>query len=695
MAKRSKTVEYGITTNTSSVLAGGTYTFPPIWVYIPESGSRTFRNCFMEVFVQDRAAAATSATAWRIQATMSGAPAGTLDTLGDGATVTSLVANSGENCSYIFHRDVTSLFTSSFGNQASQSFSSSFTLTGVASNNATAKLFVTYDYEDTTAVTRIKTIRLPIESHTGSLVFGTASKYDPKNQIPDLVDYLPECDKVFRNVFIEFQGNDGCLTGGATSGSLWAVLSCSAYQATMSATPTGTVFWGTLASARGFKYLWNVTPFFDTTQVHHLYMGTSGSGGSNTFDCISALLTVTYEYNHTNTSSSIVSLMLPAADEGAYMGGPATTESSSFTRKFFIEEPGPIQLLQSGVVFTFIDGGALTMNVRANSQSKEKVYVIPARVNCGFQSITHRLDAGSYYGATGSAWTLDRGENSCSLYWWRTAIPAVATQGMGSSTSAILYLNYTCSKSTLSGGDAEHNKTLITLISKTSGSGGVATGTPIQECHRFSAWPHEYHSASIAAETGYYLQGVGYIIHSMMGGTTQNATGLTLQCQISGSKTDAERINNSGAEWKELCNLLYSTDGEEGVMINVGRGIDAFKRYAEDPDLSRWNIKFPRRYRLHSGVTTTLSSTYMFYSYHTIDFAVSGTVSGYTGTGGGIPVNIYRADSHEQILGPIYTAPGGQYSSSWYDNTVPLYAEAIQDATHVGRSAEFTASGNP
>lgn len=81
----------------------------------------------------------------------------------------------------------------------------------------------------------------------------------------------------------------------------------------------------------------------------------------------------------------------------------------------------------------------------------------------------------------------------------------------------------------------------------------------------------------------------------------------------------------------------------------------------------------------------------MWITYHTITFTISGTVSGYSGDGSGLTVSIYRADNKE-IVGETTTAAGGGYSLTWYDNTIDIFGECREDATHVGRSDNSTAT---
>jgi hypothetical protein len=94
------------------------------------------------------------------------------------------------------------------------------------------------------------------------------------------------------------------------------------------------------------------------------------------------------------------------------------------------------------------------------------------------------------------------------------------------------------------------------------------------------------------------------------------------------------------------------------------------------------------------GLTPVLAPNLSYwYTYNTITYVVSGTCSGYSGDGSGIPVDIFRVvDSlqDEKIL-ELTTTTGGVFSGYWIDNTDTLYASARQDDTHIGRSRNGTA----
>ncbi len=84
-----------------------------------------------------------------------------------------------------------------------------------AVTNFAAKLYFTYEYEESTATKLVKTIRIPIQSHHTTLttlnseigVF-TGALPAPANQIPALDTFLPEADgRVIHQAWIEMYSN--------------------------------------------------------------------------------------------------------------------------------------------------------------------------------------------------------------------------------------------------------------------------------------------------------------------------------------------------------------------------------------------------------------------------------------------------------------------------------------------------------
>lgn len=659
MAIRTKTIEYAFGPTSASVASGVARAFPQLMVYIPETGSRSFKSCFITTWVADYLpnASVASVTAWRLQAAVG---SGVGDTTGEGAAISHTITNSGENQWLIFSRDVTPLFNTSFGAGLSQSMNVTMSITGLVTCNAHAKAYITYEYEDTSAPTRIKTVRIPLESHSGSLT-NALREYNPKNQIPALDTYLPEVGKVYRDVFFEFYGNE---TQNGTTGCSLAYSLDGAGETRWMAPP------GTVSNVGRTFYLNSKRLDMATNVQHAISLRSSASVTGGTFDCVAPVLNVTYEYSHLNSSRSMNSIIIPAADQTGYIGGTTVNLKNNFSRTFNIQEPGSISLAQSAVQYSFADAGTVTLITSAGGQVAKTYTVTPALIAGGW-ILQHRIDSGS---TSGAGITLNRGWNTASVNFYRTSN---AAGSMASSFSALMYLNYTSDISSQPGGDANHAQTRMMFLSKVTGSAQIRDCTSGSTAYTQSIAP-------IINATNYWVVGAGYHIYSFLGGTVQNVNGLAMTMYINPSE--------GGPDWVDIYANIFTSDGELGVLQSVGRGLDYFKKYPEYPKTDRFNLEIPRLYRMHSSVALAYHHIHSFYTYNTIHYDVSGTLSNYVSTGGGIPVKMYRDDTNEHILS-FTTAPGGLFSGSWYDNTIPLYAEAYQNTTHLGRSGIFTASG--
>ena len=115
----------------------------------------------------------------------------------------------------------------------------------------------------------------------------------------------------------------------------------------------------------------------------------------------------------------------------------------------------------------------------------------------------------------------------------------------------------------------------------------------------------------------------------------------------------------------------------------------SFNRYPSDPG-AKLDPETGRVYRT-SIAFNNIFSAYIILTYHSITYLVQGTATNYAGTGAGITVRLYRADTNEYVLSTT-TSSGGSFSMTWYDNTINMFVEGREDATHRGRSDSTTAT---
>lgn len=645
MALRTKTIEFAFPYATASVASATARDFTSITVYIPESTSRTFRSVILEMTYYDNVTTAASQTA--VLQGISLAAVARSD-----ATVTQTIVNSGENQSFIVTRDVTSYFTTNWTG-TSMTCGARLTVTGLSTNNATAKLIITYEYDDTSATTRIKTVKIPMDGNNGNLTTTLASNMGGlANQYPNLDTFLPEASKTYRDIFFETYSHTN-----ATSDVNGVILRMRFDGAT---TLSSDVFQDQLLSDRWVKRIDKLLGSVTTNATHDVEISVDNTASN--FPCACGVLVVTYEYDHSTSTRVINSLQLPALDEAGWIGGTTSADESKYEREFFIEEPGTITLVQSGVMMTYIDAGTVTLTLAVGPQA-DRTYTQPASVRCGGLTITRRIDSGETGGVAGV--TLARGLNTITYTFFTTS----ATAGnIGSNLSGMLYLNYT---SDIAGdGDGVHNHTTQWLVRPYS------TGNLVQ---RLAYTPT---AVPDIPETNYWLTNSGFQFNFMTSGT--GAANLAL---VYSGEIQAGELYDAG--WLDFYTALYATDAEIGPSVTVCRTRNVFKRWPNDPDTNRLDIETSRTVRMDCNVNAALShQSIQYVTWYGISYAIAGTISG--SAGGTVQIKAFRTDNDEEVGNTSRTGDGA-YSMTWYDNTIPVYTVAYESTTLKGTSQQAVA----
>jgi len=544
--------------------------------------------------------------------------------------------------------DMTAEFTSRFGTGATGTFRYGIYLDYAAAMNFTnvsVKLYITYDYDDTAHSTRVKTVRIPIESLNGRLS-DTAQiirQGSITNQIPALDTFLPEASKTYRQITAELWSNT--LPSAATAVNLLVKLDTGGAETTY-----GTM--STLLSPICVRFFFDLNGM-TTNASHDLYARHSAATQSH-FLHIGGWVIVTYEYDHANSSTIMNSLLLGLAEGSANVR--LLADKDVFSAERYIQEPETITLQQSGVYTTYnATTTSTTLSFGVGSQTVTGYTPTGGATMAGMGTFVHRVDSGGYRGAGIS---LVRGLNTFTTQWYAANVDRV------SNVSCMLILNYTSGKH--SNGDGVHAHSVNNLIFANNRAAGS-------------------YIALLAArkptiiEPNYYLTSVMPILYATgFSGTIQS---IILQAKIlAGESTDAG--------YSDLFVTVGILGNERQSQIANGVCRTFFRRWPLDTDSKRLDIEGDRQWRI-SGLSAQRGLS-LWITYHSISYTISGTVRNYTGDGSGITVEIYRTDNDE-LIGSVTTAVGGTYSLVWYDNVNPVYAHAIQDSAHTGRSINAAA----
>lgn len=634
MATRLKTIEYWFP-ELASITDNSDTNFTQITVYIPETVV-SFASVNLNVIVQDAAVAAADVNRRQVS----------LQIGASGYTAvnnTNLYTQSGEQKWPQMTGDFTSLFSASWTGTFMTCDARILVDSAGASpiwRDATAKLTITYNYDDT-GTTHVKTVWMPLNAPITSL---DASKPGAANDnFPALDTWLPETSKTIRQTTIVVQGNEE--QSGTTDISLSMQLDAAgaSYTSSLHEQAQGSSCW--------FRHSWQ--PTFTTNATHDFFIWASAA---TKFAHPQVWMVITYEFNASTSTSVMNSLLMPMEFDSP-MGGTTSADYQSASRELFVEEPTTITLARSAILFFWDQAAAIAgLNFRV-ATGGWNAFTSTAAAVCG--------GCGGMLRAETDLSSLSRGKKTLAAAAYRTD-----TADLGMNVSSVWMINYTSGIHT--SGVGVHNHTVFV---------NIATHSTVAPALIRSIAATSFQ----IPESAYFINSVGFSFEYLTN-STGTAAGVCLQ---------TERLSGeNGVKWESIYADISHTDPETGVRQCWATARSVFKRWTGDYDdnNTRLDIETSRRYQAVLANNCAMWPNISFViTYHSITFTVAGTVSGYTGDGSGITVDIHRADNVEHILRTTTTA-GGVFSATWYDNTENLCASAVQDSEHLGRSASGLAA---
>jgi hypothetical protein len=643
MALRTKTIEYAFPLQTDVDASGTARDFAQITIYIPES-SPTFRSVILENTVYGWAGTQN------VTAVLQGIALGAVAR--NDVTVTQTLTSSGEDLAFIFLRDVTSYFTTNWTG-TSMTADCRLTITGPSTINGTAKLIITYEYDDSAATTRVKTVKIPIDGNTGALTTTLANVGGVSDQIPALDTFLPEDSVVYRDIFFETYTHTGITGNNDRNLNL-------RFNGT---TTLSAIYEGGATTDYPIKRIDKISGSFNTSTAQNVEASTANT--DMPFTCLCGVLYVTYEYNHTNSTSIMNSVQISAFDESGWLGGTTDADWSVFEKYILINEPGNIltvpselRLVQSGILMSMIDAGAIALDLRVGSQTS-RVFNHTATTRAGAVYQMRRIDSGATGGAgfsiNGRGWAAIKS---------RYFTNSTTLGSIGSNPSAIYFLNYISNKH--AEGDGVHNHTTYWLN---------RPYTSVTLGYRYQYAPT---ITPDIPESDYYVSCNCYNVNLQTVGTTS----ATLYYSFQAEKYDG--VNANGG-WEELHSSNYNNDAEMGPSITWIRAGDPFKRFPADPT-SKMDIEDTRDYKFetqpniaHFQVVQMVTYTSKAYLYSgsfqnaSADFTTDITAFASVNTGDGNKSEIYKS--------PTFNGTTGSFEFKWhlnnetpYDRTVTIVA---------------------
>jgi hypothetical protein len=652
------------------------HTFTAQTVNMPET-TRTIRFARIITNVRDNFTVATDFDGFRCGVQINAVAFSDTD-------VTFTNANSGDHGSLELSTDVTSYFVTN------DPGATSFTVgvrtrfaTGSASNvnGVAAVLEITYDYDEsqwindgtpTTLTSMVKTVAIPIQTHHTTLTtsyqeIGIASTSPaPANQIPILTStgaLLPEASVSVKYVWLELQGTEGGTSTGLT----------------MTVRVDGSTDMARYTTALGLgsnpKYFDRIITAgsnndinLSTTAAHALEAKSSTTA---TFECIGAVMYVTYTFDPTTTTTVLNSVLAPltAGTQSAVETFDSTTTDNDLLVAFLnIQEPGPIYMKQSGVL-SFSNANNVTLNAYTAGQAARAYTIASNAIRCGNSPIIQRGDHSL------SIWSLRRGWNR--LAFGRYNSVETSPFGTEGGYAIINYYSAVHDASSIGGSDhavGAHAHTTVWPI----GSGHIDQNQADQRLNRTTTAP-------IIAET---YQLIGAAIDAQLWPATSLLPSWVY------AERQAQELEGSGWSICNICGSSASGAVESGTKRTHGDITDWWRTNPSSEtstsaallvDTERLDVETSRDWQLQVTTPTSWTAT-MWLTYHSIGWKFQQTYS-HDGAPQASITDEISVFGYDEISGlPCYvqrdldTDGSGDYTFVAFDDSL-LYQATVEGVT--------------
>jgi hypothetical protein len=648
-----------------SVAEATTVNLTQITLYIPES-SPTFKSVFATVGFRQNETSADTITEHRVGIQLGAAGYSTF-------TETDDLTQSGEHLGgMIGPIDYTSYFSSNWSGTSMTCDCQVYfdTTTGTANYaNVSVMLYITYEYDDApgTNATQIKTVAIPFESITGNLP-STSTAYCTIPRLTSGTGFiLPEASITVRDWFMTWEYSEA---PNANTTDYVVTINRGGSDA-----QTYT-FEQAQATSTTSRSIFKPSSVPDTTAEHTINAWVSTGSVARWVSPV-VILWVTYEFN-ASTSTKLLNSRWIAWQGSPTITGTTDTTVQAWERDVLIPEPGTITLRASAFLVSSTQGGnGVDMAVKAGAQASFRTSATSS--NSGITGpvyFAHRIDSGS---ASGSALTWAGGFNTISLKYYQTNTSLTAN---AVAPSGWLLLNYESDMPTVSAANApgRASHTVFWLMkawdADVTGDSNYATLT----------------MAPTTPHTNYYLHSAGLALNLW-----RNAVSPFAGNFFDVNVALAANEGLGAGYWRTVGtgSIQAATTAETGGGWTV-QPLDAhIELTPRDPDTDRFSLFTSRTVQLswmRSSTTASLAwGAWLTIDFSALTFTASGTISGYTGDGSAIDVNIY-SKAWGRKIDTVTTAAGGGYTAKWYDGTAgDLWSETRQDATHVGRSDDGAA----
>jgi hypothetical protein len=635
------TVQHLFAQNTAALAAATRYEFAAEILNIAETAGRSFVSVQLEITFHDNSAAATAISSWLIGIKLGSASFSDV-------TVTDSMAFGSETKGYVLRSgNLASYFNSNFGAGATQTCQVAINFGTAPTINHTAKLIMTYSHDWESNGTRTGQLVIPVESWTGYLT--TSLTEIGTNQLPALTGVSGMLNGLgsvsIKDVTIEF---DTVLAREDATTPVQLGIQIDSETEQLDGNHDQTLI-SRYRYRRVYSFSGKAASYWDS--AHQIKV----RGTQAAWFKAAIKIYVTYTYSESGSTGAMVqSVQVPFQIDGLI---PAVDQGYAYTDvEVEVQEPGTITLLQSGVHYLWTERyGTAQAQVKVGSQAAKSYFVTTTPGGMETDGITHRVDSGS---SSGAAFTLARGKNTIRIYIGISA----GFDGLLWGVSGFLMLNY---RSSAKGSDSfRHARTVRKAVQATTDN---AAGS------RFASWSTTFHTGE-----SWRMFAIGF---------------LTVMMSPNTSAVSCVDVETAAGLFRTLWRDFLFGSGNLGAFLVATPFHHLFQRNTGDLDITRGDPTAGLDWRWcmtgDGSSNPGFVGAELAYTFHGFSYAVAGTVSGYTGSGAGITVDVFNASTGERLASTT-TSSGGAFSATVYDNTVTVYATARQSSTRRGRSENGT-----
>lgn len=655
MAIRTNCIEYGWETSLLTINSSSYYSSSFKTIYIPENINRTFDDAMLQVHTRNDGQGGASQFGFISSIQIDSNPT-------ESISYGTIVNNTPEQISGTFLQSVRSYFNTYFTSSRHNVkwyFRSSGAPDSTNQIGTTAKILLTYSFEDADVTTSIKTIRLPINTISAATLT-TSEVYlgNHTGSIPSLDAYLPEVSKSYKDIFIEYHANDA--STATTNFNLKTRIDTAPSQSRF-------VVSQSLQSAAYYYDIEVLSGSIATNTTHSIRIS---STLTNRFTGICGILYATYEYDYTGSSQIMCSNIY--GTKPLNVTNALGLKPVYFNIETYIPTTGSVILRRSGLYFTQNGATTTQRDITTDTSSYIAYTYQNGTLQTGATPTIHQLDG---TGSSDSPIALEAGTNNVVVYIKNSSI---GTYG-GDISCGILYLNYLMNID--SGYKPLSYPTTICRYLHTSNTSVIPNGS--------SFGFNLQYSASLALNGKYYIDNLTNIYYYRYGKSANVPIYSIMYNSIFSEISDIYQFQINPID---INMIAWANDARYEFIIGSVAMENVIVRYPEFiPTMYNPKLNLSNTHSYQSRLISVSNNSVSGFNHmqyivkYQKTFDVSGSIQNYSGSGAGINLTVYDS-TNGMMLFQTQSLSGGVINTQWYNGHNNLFIVANTGSGYISNT---------